>query len=430
VTVRPTGRGVLLVVLLAAVLSSCGKKGPPLAPLPRVPATPAGVRALRVGTDVYISFTVPSANASGQSPADMSAVDLYAFTGVRPPSGPDPTKIYMKVASYPVHPAAPRSADTPEGLPAVPAPPGFVQGLTAVVRESLVPEVRVPTPTPPPTAGEADAAAESAAPAALMAPSLTEALQRFYFVVAAGTRGRSSAPSNIVSVPLEDRSGPPGPVRVSYTESQMKLEWTPPPDAQLPPPTAEETGLLPSRPLVPPRPPTTFHVFETPAAQGQEDPFAILLPTPISTQPLAATEFVIPGAVQFGQARCFVVRPVDQVGAAALVGRGTPPACVTPVDTFPPAPPKGLEAIGGVGVINLIWEPNAEPDLAGYLVLRGIAPGGTLQALTPAPVREPTYRDGAATPGVRYVYAVVAVDTASPQNVSGQSNRVEEASRN
>ncbi|MCC7241646.1 MAG: hypothetical protein IT180_06950, partial [Acidobacteria bacterium] len=45
------------------------------------------------------------------------------------------------------------------------------------------------------------------------------------------------------------------------------------------------------------------------------------------------------------------------------------------------------------------------------------------------PIRETTYRDLSVTPGVRYTYAVVAVDNASPQNVSGQSNRVEETSR-
>jgi hypothetical protein len=62
-------------------------------------------------------------------------------------------------------------------------------------------------------------------------------------------------------------------------------------------------------------------------------------------------------------------------------------------------------------------------------VLRGAAPGDTLQAITPAPIRDTTYRDESVRPGERYVYAVVAVDTAVPQNVSGQSNRVEEASR-
>jgi hypothetical protein len=133
--------------------------------------------------------------------------------------------------------------------------------------------------------------------------------------------------------------------------------------------------------------------------------------------------------VRYGEERCFAVRATDTISGALVLGPQSEPACVTPVDTFPPAAPKQLAAIAGVGVINLIWEPNAEADLAGYVVLRGAAPGDTLQAITPSPIRETTYRDEAVTPGVRYTYAVVAVDTATPQNVSGQSNRVEEASR-
>jgi hypothetical protein len=80
-------------------------------------------------------------------------------------------------------------------------------------------------------------------------------------------------------------------------------------------------------------------------------------------------------------------------------------------------------------VINLIWEANSEPDLAGYLVLRGDAPGDTLQAITKEPVTTNTFRDETVTPGNRYVYAIVAVDRAVPQNVSPQSNRVEETAR-
>jgi len=59
--------------------------------------------------------------------------------------------------------------------------------------------------------------------------------------------------------------------------------------------------------------------------------------------------------------------------------------------------------------------------------LRGEAGGDTLQPITPVPIEEPTYRDTAITPGARYVYAILAVDTAS--NVSLESNRVEETAR-
>jgi hypothetical protein len=77
----------------------------------------------------------------------------------------------------------------------------------------------------------------------------------------------------------------------------------------------------------------------------------------------------------------------------------------------------------------LIWEPNTEPDFAGYLVLRGESPGDKLEALTPTPIRETTFRDTTGSPGVRYVYVIVAVDSATPQNVSVESNRVEESAR-
>jgi fibronectin type 3 domain-containing protein len=102
---------------------------------------------------------------------------------------------------------------------------------------------------------------------------------------------------------------------------------------------------------------------------------------------------------------------------------------VTPVDTFPPAAPSGLRAVAVAGAMNLIWDPNSEPDLAGYVVLRGEAPGETLQALTPTPIGQTNYTDTTVTAGVRYVYAIVAVDKASKANTSPQSVRVEETAR-
>jgi fibronectin type 3 domain-containing protein len=99
------------------------------------------------------------------------------------------------------------------------------------------------------------------------------------------------------------------------------------------------------------------------------------------------------------------------------------------VDVFAPAAPKGLSAVGVAGAVNLIWEANTEGDLAGYVILRGEAPGDTLQAITATPITETTYRDTTVQPGVRYVYAVVAVDRATPPNTSPQSERVEESAR-
>ena len=80
-------------------------------------------------------------------------------------------------------------------------------------------------------------------------------------------------------------------------------------------------------------------------------------------------------------------------------------------------------------MINLIWDANSEGDLAGYIVLRGEVPGDKLEPITVGPIRETTFVDKTATPGVRYVYVIVAVDRATPANTSPQSARVEETAR-
>jgi hypothetical protein len=388
-----------------------------------------------MGDDVYISFGVPSANVSGQTPADLAAIDLYAFTGVALPPGDDPTRHALRIGTYAVQPVLPPPPPPPEGAPIPPPPPlppGFVQGATAVVRERLTAEALMPTPVrdavaPSISGDEGDADMMVSGP--LVAPSDAAPLKRFYLLVAHGPRGRVSTPTAPVSVPLQTASAPPSGLRLEYTEASMTLSWTPSPDARAAA-AAADPSLLPAKPLVPAPPPTMYQVFEAARETASApDEYAQVRPAGLAPKPVAETQLTAPGPIRYGVERCFVVRAVDTIAGTVTMGQASEPGCVTPVDTFPPAPPERLAAIAGVDVINLIWEPNAEPDLAGYVVLRGTAPGGTLQALTPAPIRETTYRDQSVRPGERYVYAVVAVDSATPQNVSGQSNRVEESSR-
>jgi hypothetical protein len=151
-------------------------------------------------------------------------------------------------------------------------------------------------------------------------------------------------------------------------------------------------------------------------------------PTPLNPSPLAETTFSKSGA-DAGKEQCFIVRSVATIGTIAIESDPSEPICVTPRDTFPPDAPKGLAAVSGAGVINLIWDANTDADLGGYLVLRGEAPGDTLQPLTPQPIRETRYADRSVKPGVAYVYAVVAVDRASPPNQSAPSNKVQETAR-
>lgn len=97
-------------------------------------------------------------------------------------------------------------------------------------------------------------------------------------------------------------------------------------------------------------------------------------------------------------------------------------------DVFPPAVPKGLQAVADAAehTIDLSWLPDTEADLAGYRVYRRevgskAAPVRISAAVEPAA----TFRDGKAEPGKKYAYSVSAVDRDG--NESARSEEVEES---
>ena len=445
-------RRILLLALIAAS-AACGKKGPPMAPFSRLPGLITSVTPQRVGDDVYLTFTVPSTNADGQKPATIGAIEMYAVTSEIAPANEKQRALATLIATVPVRPILPEPPVPANGSapPSIPLPPGVDQGAAVSVKETLTAEARtaiaLPVEKPPRVTANLDAEDEHIAP--LVAPAPTELPRRHYFAVAVSPGGRKSIPSTPVSMPLESGSSAPGEPKVTHTAADVTMTWAPPPNARtstflLPPTVKPAVGAnaTPSN-ITPPRPPltakslgfnsvaTAYNIYDVtppPAETPPPDAFAIAPPKPLNPQPLTETEFVIKG-VAFGVERCFEVRPVDQVFGATMIGPASPTACVTPKDTFPPAAPRSLQAIAGPGVINLIWDANSEADLAGYIVLRGEAPGDTLLAITPEPVTATTFRDENVRAGTRYVYVVVAVDRATPQNVSPQSNRAEETAR-
>jgi fibronectin type 3 domain-containing protein len=147
--------------------------------------------------------------------------------------------------------------------------------------------------------------------------------------------------------------------------------------------------------------------------------------------PLNAALLTVPAfsdpRVEFGTERCYIVRRVEMTGPVAIESAPSSPVCVTPVDKFAPAAPRTVNLVATASAVSLIWEPNTEADLAGYLVLRGEAPGDKLAPLTPAPIGDAAYVDNSIRRNRTYVYEVIAIDKAG--NQSAPSNRVEESIR-
>ena len=77
-------------------------------------------------------------------------------------------------------------------------------------------------------------------------------------------------------------------------------------------------------------------------------------------------------------------------------------------DTFPPATPTGVRATSSSTTVELSWDANAEPDLAGYRVYRSVD-GGAFAKI--ADIGEiPTYSDRDVQSGKTYRYSIAAID--------------------
>ncbi|MDX1450874.1 MAG: hypothetical protein R3246_17620, partial [Acidimicrobiia bacterium] len=89
-------------------------------------------------------------------------------------------------------------------------------------------------------------------------------------------------------------------------------------------------------------------------------------------------------------------------------------------DTTPPANPTGLGATAGDGQVDLDWDDNTEPDLAGYNVHRATSSGGPYTKINTVTVTTSAYSDTTVTNDTTYFYVVTAVDSSA--NESGNSN--------
>ena len=402
-------------VLGGLSLAGCGRKGPPLPPIVRLPAPVADLTVKRLGDTVVLQFTVPSTNTDGSRPADLDRVEIYAHTGplVTPA---DFLKYGTLIGNVAVKPAAGAAVGAPQ--------PGVEQGAKATVSETIgaaqlqpgkIPATRVSTNPAAAARTYTDLETEGT----VNAP--TETI-RFYVAVGVSRRNHRGAFSPRVALALAAPLSAPGTVQAKVAEKGVTLAW----DS-----VARGEDMFAPTPL--------YNVYEVddPSEASRVDagpvagaPTVSSTPfrTPVNPAPLTEPTFADP-RTDFGRRRCYEVRTIRREAGISIESEPTPLTCVDLVDTFPPAPPKSLAAVASDGSINLIWEPNTEKDLAGYLVLRGESADGSLSPLTKEPIQETTYRDTTVRPGVTYVYAVVAVDNAPTPNTSEYSNRVTEVAR-
>ena len=418
---RRQGRTSIAVLAGCALLAvaGCGKKGPPLPPLVKLPSAPDKLLAERRGNTVDLQFTVPATNTDGTRPANISRAEVYAVTA---PPLPAPltdeqflklaTKIGEVTVKAPRDPNRTADADDPSDEVEAPEGPGLDQGAVVRLHEPLTEAALAPVDVREATRNEESTDGDGAVQPLLPPPRL--ALTRTYVAYATTTRGRKGPLSPRTEVPLVPPPPPPATPELSYDEKSITLTWRQVAATSGEPPA--DDSLLPSTPVGDPRPAITYNVYDATSATA---------PIKLTPAPIAESTFV-DNRMTWGQKRCYTLRTAETIGGFTIESDAPEPRCETLVDTFPPLPPQGVQSIPSEGAINLIWQPSGEPDLAGYVVLRAASPDGAFEPLTPAPIAETLFKDDVPS-GVAFVYTVKAVDRAG--NASPPSARVVETAR-
>ncbi len=97
--------------------------------------------------------------------------------------------------------------------------------------------------------------------------------------------------------------------------------------------------------------------------------------------------------------------------AAMLLLAGCCDECDGPVVVdYPPAAPTGVFSITGDGWIEIHWNPNTEPGLAGYDIFWSDSESGPFDYMVSVPRHQTIYVDNQVTNGFTYFYKIRAFD--------------------
>lgn len=392
--------GLALAALAAgALLCACGKKGPPLPPLPGSVPRITDLAVTQVGGEARATFTLPVRPEREEVDYVLIALELWR----------------KEVEEPTVAPAAPRA-----GAPVTPAPRPRSSSATPFTLQGPPDFDRFGAVDNGPPVSEYTEGATLVATATgdalfdvLKAPVLqlvdalpaTPAAPYFEYAVVLKTDVRKKGTvSNLATIAATAPLPAPTGLAAEVAEGAITLSWT----APAPPAPSEAPAEGEAAPA--------SYAFNVYRARGDEP----LGATPLNSRPLSDVKWTDKEVV-VGEAYRYAVRTVVATELENVESAATPEASVTYTDTFAPATPGGLRLIlEGRRAVNLLWNPSPEADLGGYGVWRR-EPGGTWERLDAGAPRTATWTDRTVVAGRTYEYAVSAFDRATPPNESARS---------
>ena len=237
---------------------------------------------------------------------------------------------------------------------------------------------------------------------------LAEPARLRYAIRYVNAAGQTAAFSNFLLIePAARVANPPTNVTTELSETAIKVEWEAP--------KTNVEGSTPVNLL-------GYNVYRRSATEKTT------LETPLNPSPITTTEFQ-DRTFKFGEKYFYFVRSVS------LGTLGKPVESLnsnikdaSPIDTYPPSAPTGVQIGPAPGRLSIFWVANPETDLAGYLVYRSTdatLPKDRWTNLTTALWTRTTFADENVEPGKTYYYYIKAVDTSGnrsqPSDVASET---------
>jgi hypothetical protein len=344
---------ILFAACACSLLGGCAAPGAPTPPKPIVPKPVSDLSAHQLGSNVVLNFTLPTQAEDGDRLKEPPAIEIFRGERVAGGAGKLATRL--------------------------------VYTLPSAVIETYLHDNQIEFRDP-------------------LVPASITGQEMVYMVRARAAKKRASEDSNIVSVRVLPVPAPPADVRAIITESAIELAWS------APAPGASSGTVVGYRVYRATLPPATILPpdFTNMSQLHLPGPLELIGPAPSNS--FRDTQF------SFGTTYVYVIRSIGGAEGQPVESADSRPIVVAPKDVFPPTAPQRViilivPATQTVPAhVELSWDINAKPDLAGYWVYRGEQPDTPGQKLNSQLLLSPTFRDMTAVPGKRYFYRVAAVD--------------------
>jgi predicted small lipoprotein YifL len=341
-------------VIIIFISISCGKKGPILPPIKKIPQEAEIQEVFQRGEHITIKWKNPRSYLDGSPLTEISKADIWIYKKpyekeqeqvVDPKTFKKQAVLYQSI----------QSSDFPEFIETEDEGSPVFQYKIAIK------------------------------------PSEYGNTLFFLGIRAADKRGKKSDISKPVALRAQIAPGPPSELKAKPELKSVRLEWKIP--------EKNTDGSSPARVK-------GYNLYRF--LDGA--PFER-----INSDLIKDTEYE-DEEIDFGEEYTYFTRSSASEEPPFLESENSEKVSVIVKDTFPPQVPQELIVIAGHDRITLTWDKVQDDDLKGYKVWRRIKGEKDFALMTPGSIKENIFNDFSAEKGIDYEYCVSACDKANNES--------------